>query len=659
MSSRTSPKTAVVAVLLAVLFAIAAEPSPNTWVKLDKATIEGRRRDAPLSYEPNLKRFLVLGGRTSYAEYKKPRSYDELALDGKRAMGELVPAGKDWGPHSARASRRPGRTKSWLPGRRRATSGPTGPSTAPFPSARSTTTTPTPRALSSTPAAGPSATIRPSGSGPTWRRRPTPRRNWAASSSGARCATTGTTSRFVLFGGGNIQSERGDPGTWTYTPADQHLDAAQARHAAAAAGQFAARATTRCTRRWSCSAATSWTSCWPTPGPSTWSRRSGSRSKPARSPSPRAGHALLWLPKAKKVLLLGGYSYTSTTGYVAEPLPPPAAGSVDLRHGRGPLGPADTLRAAEACPARAGERLPQRGRGRGGQRPGRSAATARGRLPARRRQDRRRRDGEVRRRPGAVERRTGPHDPAWYREGVPAADPAKVGGRAEGPAGQPVGAAADAEAAPAEHGLGLGRLRPGAGFDRAFLRRPLRLQRHRPAGLRRQDRPLHDPVRSGVSARIRLQQRPGPRRMELPGQPVDDRPHLQVHRLRSAPEMSGVRRRTSTPISSIRKTGKWSRSSERNPYRPNMYVVTLCATPQGAVVWADKRDGGGGSVAAGRRVADLESAAADGRAARQEPRPARPGLRFASATGCSSSATSTRTRATWPPTTSRAVRRNG
>ena len=26
--------------------------------------------------------------------------------------------------------------------------------------------------------------------------------------------------RFVLFGGGNIQSPRGDPGTWTYSPAD-------------------------------------------------------------------------------------------------------------------------------------------------------------------------------------------------------------------------------------------------------------------------------------------------------------------------------------------------------------------------------------------------------------------------------------------------------
>jgi len=41
-------------------------------------------------------------------------------------------------------------------------------------------------------------------------------------------------------------------------------------------------------------------------------------------------------------------------------------------------------------------------------------------------------------------------------------------------------------------------------------------------------------------------------------------------------------------------TGKWSRGTEQNPYRPNFYVVTVCATPQGAVVWADKRTGGDG-----------------------------------------------------------------
>src|SRR5207237_1200621 len=40
---------------------------------------------------------------------------------------------------------------------------------------------------------------------------------------------------------------------------------------------------------------------------------------PARSPSPRGGHALLWLPEAKKVLLIGGYGYKSAEGYVEAP----------------------------------------------------------------------------------------------------------------------------------------------------------------------------------------------------------------------------------------------------------------------------------------------------------------------------------------------------
>ncbi len=41
-------------------------------------------------------------------------------------------------------------------------------------------------------------------------------------------------------------------------------------------------------------------------------------------------------------------------------------------------------------------------------------------------------------------------------------------------------------------------------------------------------------------------------------------------------------------------TGTWTRSPERNPYRPDFYVVTLCTTPQGAVAWADRLDGGAG-----------------------------------------------------------------
>ncbi|MHC4917250.1 MAG: kelch repeat-containing protein, partial [Planctomycetota bacterium] len=43
-----------------------------------------------------------------------------------------------------------------------------------------------------------------------------------------------------------------------------------------------------------------------------WSRR-----RPASSPSPRAGHALLYLPKSGKVVLVGGYTYTSSMSYCA------------------------------------------------------------------------------------------------------------------------------------------------------------------------------------------------------------------------------------------------------------------------------------------------------------------------------------------------------
>jgi len=37
--------------------------------------------------------------------------------------------------------------------------------------------------------------------------------------------------------------------------------------------------------------------------------------KPGLSPAPRGAHALVWLPKARKVLLLGGYGYESAVGY--------------------------------------------------------------------------------------------------------------------------------------------------------------------------------------------------------------------------------------------------------------------------------------------------------------------------------------------------------
>src|SRR5262249_47853909 len=39
--------------------------------------------------------------------------------------------------------------------------------------------------------------------------------------------------------------------------------------------------------------------------------------RPARGPCPRGGHALVYLAKSKKILLFGGYTYTSKTEYCA------------------------------------------------------------------------------------------------------------------------------------------------------------------------------------------------------------------------------------------------------------------------------------------------------------------------------------------------------
>src|SRR5579871_2396556 len=102
-SSRYYAMTRIVSVILATLFAapmFAADPTPNTWVKIDGGAIEGRRWDVPLGYSPDLKRFLVLGGRVSWSEGKKPRHYDVLSITPDKDAkwrNELPEFGKKWG----------------------------------------------------------------------------------------------------------------------------------------------------------------------------------------------------------------------------------------------------------------------------------------------------------------------------------------------------------------------------------------------------------------------------------------------------------------------------------------------------------------------------------------------------------------------------------
>src|SRR5262249_23599079 len=91
----------IVSVAIALLIAaplLAADP--NTWVKIDGGAIEGRRWDVPLGYSPELKRFLVLGGRISQADTQKPRHYDVLAITPDKDAkwrNELPEFGAKWG----------------------------------------------------------------------------------------------------------------------------------------------------------------------------------------------------------------------------------------------------------------------------------------------------------------------------------------------------------------------------------------------------------------------------------------------------------------------------------------------------------------------------------------------------------------------------------
>ena len=246
-------------------------PPANDWTRLERGDISGQRWDVPLGYAPGLNRFLVLGGRTSWGEYRKgPRPYDQLALDAREGRWEnWFPKGKDWGPRFG-----PCNAPSWkneLFGFTDA-EGNVRPNWTVYGTfSLGTKYDYDPDTKSFVFYAG----------GRTFRYDPD-ERSWKDLAPkthpekelggillwGSMCYDRHNR-RFVLFGGGNVQSERGDPGTWTYTPATniwEQLKLQSNRRS----GATRAWSTTRRARRSSCSAATRWTICWPIPGSSTW-----------------------------------------------------------------------------------------------------------------------------------------------------------------------------------------------------------------------------------------------------------------------------------------------------------------------------------------------------------------------------------------------------
>ncbi|HEX3147481.1 MAG TPA: kelch repeat-containing protein [Gemmataceae bacterium] len=564
----------------------------NTWVKTD-AVIEGQRWDVPVGYDPAAQRFLVLGGRTAWADYKKPRPYDVLSFDASGRWRNELPNSVNWGPEFGPVTAPAWKSEYWgftdVAGNTR----PNWTIYGTFSLGQKYDYDPDTKAFYFY--AG----------GSTFRYDPA-KREWKDLAPATSPQSLGgillwssmcydrSAKKFVLFGGGNIQTERGDAGTWTYSPADNKWEQVKTER------QPPARANSRLAYdsvnkkvvlfggdRLSELIADTWVFDTAT---GTWDER-----KPTVSPSPRGGHALLWLPKAKKLLLIGGYTYTSTAEYVASlyrPLPL-EAWTYDVAANRWEL-VANWEKPAEFPVGRSNFFL--------------SAAVDDNDtvllLDAQNRAwtcsfDITKANATATEKhgikPGEVVRRTGSHDPAWYRDGVPAADPVKV--------------AAELKELPANRWV----VRPTP-------RRPLMNMDWGSAvfDVGRDQIVRFSGGHSAYSGTAPQVYDVKTDRYSIPFAPEYPLEYVysndQVHgewSFRSNPWMTGHTYKSTGYDPNLKAfvfapheytyffdpdAGKWSRSPEKNPYRQNFYVTTVCATPAGAIVWADPRQGDKGGL---------------------------------------------------------------
>lgn len=579
----------------ASIITIAAEPSPNTWTMLDKATIEGRRWDVPVGYSPELKRFLVLGGRISYADVKKPRSYDQLALDLKESRWEnWYPKSKDWGPKFGPCQPPAWKDEVWT---FQDVEGNVRPNWTVYgvgatfslgqkydydPDTKSFIFYASDRTLRYEPVERQWTDLAP---------KTDPEKELGGILLWSSMCYDRHNKRFVLFGGGNIQTERGDPGTWTYTPANNtwsqiKLDA-----------QPPQRANSRL--------------CYDPVNKKvvlfggdqldqliadTWTfdvvAQKWEQKKPARSPSPRAGHALLWLPKSKKVLLLGGYAYTSAVGYMESlyrrlPLEvwiyDTATDRWDLiKRFEGkevPEGPANFFLSATVDEE---DNLLVVG----------TNGTWLCKLDAAKSDA----DGTAKYgvQSGATERRTGPHDPAWLKDGVPAADPAKV--------------EAELKDLPANQWVlrPTPKLpKPNMDWGSAVFAPELDLVIRFSGG---------HCAYSGTAPQVydvKIDRYTIPFAPEYPIEYVYS--NILVHgewSFKGNPWMTSHTYKWTGYDPHLKclvftahnkysyffdpKAGKWSRGPEPNPFQGGLAQQSVSATPQGAVIWAEKNTGGDG-----------------------------------------------------------------
>jgi len=296
------------------------------------------------------------------------------------------------------------------------------------------------------------------------------------------------------------------------------------------------------------------------------------------------------MPNAKKILLIGGYTYTSTTEYVSSLYRrlPPELWTYDVKTGRwdalnlpgpkeGPDAPANFFWSAAVDETDKVLVLGQTGAwtffidGAGGV----GLASANGAKP------------------GTVTSRTGSHDPKWYTEGRPST----IAGRADALAKN---------------------LKPNEWQQLQTPNRPIMNMDWGSAVFA----PEHDMIlrfsggHSAYSGTAPFVYHVDTDRYSLPFAPEypveyvysNDQvrgewsfklnPWMTGHTYKSTGYDPNIKAMVFAPHDYTYffdpQTSKWSRTTEKNPWQPNFYVVTVCATPKGAVVWANARKGGPG-----------------------------------------------------------------
>jgi hypothetical protein len=234
--------------------------------------------------------------------------------------------------------------------------------------------------------------------------------------------------RILLFGGCSGVAGRRDPGTWLYDPAQKVWEqlAVEKQPPQRANSQLAYDPVSRKAvvfggDHLDSLLADTWT----------FDGEKWQEAVPALSPSPRGGHAFVWLPGARRVLLLGGYGYHSGTQsyntqcYRALPL---EMWVYDVAGNRwafvARFAPGATAPPNCSAGHRANSLVAAVGKGdivllRAGR-----AGDWLCRVDVSKPDTEETANCGVK--PGTVERRTGCHDPAWYREDSSPADSAQV-----------------------------------------------------------------------------------------------------------------------------------------------------------------------------------------------------------------------------------------